>query len=420
MLDFETSLARLAIALAIGLLIGLERGWSSREEKEGGRAAGIRTHALSGLLGGVSGQLSSLTDPSVLGLAFLAFALVTGLFHWAEMRVDRSVSATGAVASLLGFALGAYAVLGDPTIAAAAAVASVLLLALKQPLHGWLKRLEWIDIRAVLILTTMTFLFLPILPDQALDPWGALNPAQIWRYAIFICAISFSGYIVTHIFGARTGITIAALAGGIVSSTATTLSLARFARSDPGTSRLAAGGALLSGAVMAARVLLITSTLAPSLLSGIAAPLLTAMAVQLLIGGLYLNQSEAAQTPPMNLHNPFDLVSAFQLAALIGFILLVTAITLQYLGEQALLALAALSGIADVDAITLSLAEMADGAEKPQTLMLGILIAASTNAVTKIAISAFVGGRSLGLWFGLGTLAAVASGGLILILWPIG
>jgi uncharacterized membrane protein (DUF4010 family) len=122
----------------------------------------------------------------------------------------------------------------------------------------------------------------------------------------------------------------------------------------------------------------------------------------------------------MNLHNPFDLVSAFQLAALIGFILLVTAITLQYLGEQALLALAALSGIADVDAITLSLAEMADGAEKPQTLMLGILIAASTNAVTKIAISAFVGGRSLGLWFGLGTLAAVASGGLILILWPIG
>ena len=420
MLDFETSLARLAIALAIGLLIGLERGWSSREEKEGGRAAGIRTHALSGLLGGVSGQLSSLTDPSVLGLAFLAFALVTGLFHWAEMRVDRSVSATGAVASLLGFALGAYAVLGDPTIAAAAAVASVLLLALKQPLHGWLKRLEWIDIRAVLILATMTFLFLPVLPDYALDPWGALNPAQIWKYAIFICSISFSGYIVTHIFGARTGITIAALAGGIVSSTATTLSLARFARSDPGTSRLAAGGALLSGAVMAARVLLITSTLAPSLLSGIAAPLLTAMAVQLLIGGLYLNQSEAAQTPPMNLHNPFDLVSAFQLAALIGFILLVTAITLQYLGEQALLALAALSGIADVDAITLSLAEMADGAEKPQTLMLGILIAASTNAVTKTAISAFVGGRSLGLWFGLGTLAAVASGGLILILWPIG
>lgn len=420
MLDFETSLARLAIALAIGLLIGLERGWSSREEKEGGRAAGIRTHALSGLLGGVSGQLSSLTDPSVLGLAFLAFAIVTGLFHWAEMRVDRSVSATGAVASLLGFALGAYAVLGDPTIAAAAAVASVLLLALKQPLHGWLKRLEWIDIRAVLILATMTFLFLPVLPDYALDPWAALNPAQIWKYAIFICSISFSGYIVTHIFGARTGITIAALAGGIVSSTATTLSLARFARSDPGTSRLAAGGALLSGAVMAARVLLITSTLAPSLLSGIAAPLLTAMAVQLLIGGLYLNQSEAAQTPPMNLHNPFDLVSAFQLAALIGFILLVTAITLQYLGEQALLALAALSGIADVDAITLSLAEMADGAEKPQTLMLGILIAASTNALTKIGISAFIGGQSIALWFGLGTLTAVGSGAIMLILWPLG
>ena len=418
--DFETPLARLAIALAIGLLIGLERGWSSREEKEGGRAAGIRTHALSGLLGGVSGQLSSLTDPSVLGLAFLAFALVTSLFHWAEMRVERSVSATGAVAGLLAFALGAYAVLGDPTIAAAAAVASVILLALKQPLHGWLKRLDWVDIRAVLILTTMTFLFLPVLPDHALDPWGALNPAQIWRYAIFICAISFSGYIATRIFGTRTGITIAALTGGIVSSTATTLTLARFARSDPGTSRLAAGGALLSGAVMAARVLLITSTLAPALLSGIAAPLLTAMAVQLLIGGLYLNHGEPAQTPPMNLHNPFDLLSAFQLSALIGFILLVTAITLQYLGESALLALAAVSGIADVDAITLSLAGMADGAAEPQTLMLGILIAASTNALTKIGISAFIGGQSIALWFGLGTLIAVGSGAAVLILWPLG
>lgn len=418
--DFETPLTRLAIALAIGLLIGLERGWSSREEKEGARAAGIRTHALSGLLGGVSGKLSSLTDPSVFGLAFLAFALVTSLFHWSEMRVERSVSATGAVAGLLAFALGAYAVLGDPTTAAAAAVASVILLALKQPLHGWLKRLEWIDIRAVLVLATMTFLFLPVLPDYALDPWNALNPAQIWKYAIFICAISFSGYIATRIFGARTGISLAALAGGIVSSTATTLSLARFARSDPKTSRLAAGGALLSGAVMAARVLLITFTLAPSLLSGISAPLLTAMIVQMLIGWRYLYHHETTPSPPLHLQNPFDLVSALQLAALIGFILLVTAITIQYLGENALLALAALSGIADVDAITLSLAGMADGAAVPQTLMAGILLATATNAVTKIAISAFVGGRSLGLWFGLGTLAAGASGGLVLIFWPLG
>ena len=114
-----------------------------------------------GLPGGVTVLLSSLTDPSVFGLAFLAFALVTSLFHWSEMRVERSVSATGAVAGLLAFALGAYAVLGDPTTAAAAAVASVILPALQQPLHGWLKRLDWVDIRSVLRLALIARLRLP-------------------------------------------------------------------------------------------------------------------------------------------------------------------------------------------------------------------------------------------------------------------
>ena len=191
----DLPLIRLAIALAIGLLIGLERGWSARDEQEGERAAGLRTHAISGLLGGVTALVGQLTTPFLIGLVFIGFAGVTAVFHWMESKDEHNFSATGAVAGMMAFLLGAYAVIGDPEIATAAATATVVLLALKSTLHSWLKRLEWIEIRAVLILITMTFLFLPLLPERTIDPWDTINPARVWELAIFVCAISFLGYM---------------------------------------------------------------------------------------------------------------------------------------------------------------------------------------------------------------------------------
>src|SRR5262245_49144556 len=165
---------RLAVALAIGLLIGLERGWQLREEAEGERTAGLRTYALTGLLGGICGALSSLSSPLVLAAALLSFAGAFTLFSWFEAVSDNDFSVTGVVAALLTFVLGAYAVVGNQTVAVAAAVAMAILLALKKPLHTWLRRLSWLEIRAALILLAMSFLLLPLLPDRAIDPWGAL------------------------------------------------------------------------------------------------------------------------------------------------------------------------------------------------------------------------------------------------------
>ena len=140
----DLPLTRLAIALAIGLLIGLERGWSARSEKEGERAAGLRTHAISGLLGGVTALVGQLTTPLLIGFVFVGFSGVTALFHWLESQDEHNFSATGVVAGMMAFMLGAYAVLGIPEIAIAAATATVILLALKSTLHGWLQTLEWI------------------------------------------------------------------------------------------------------------------------------------------------------------------------------------------------------------------------------------------------------------------------------------
>jgi hypothetical protein len=125
----DLPLSRLAIALAIGLLIGLERGWSARTEKEGERAAGLRTHAISGLLGGITALVGQLTTPLLLGFVFLGFAGVTALFHWLESQDEHNFSATGVVAGMMAFMLGAYAVLGTPEIAIAAATATAVLLA---------------------------------------------------------------------------------------------------------------------------------------------------------------------------------------------------------------------------------------------------------------------------------------------------
>ncbi len=161
------------VALAIGLLIGLERGWRQREEAEGERTAGFRTYTLAALLGGVSAALASDAGPVFLGFSFFAFSLGFSAFAWLEARAERNFSVTGVVAAMLTFALGAYAVLGEVQVAVAGGVAVTLMLALKQPLHSWLRTLTWIEIRAALTLLAMTFLALPLLPDRPVDPLRA-------------------------------------------------------------------------------------------------------------------------------------------------------------------------------------------------------------------------------------------------------
>jgi uncharacterized membrane protein (DUF4010 family) len=176
-------LARLAVALGIGLLAGLERGWKLRHEADRGRAAGFRTFALAGLAGGVAAALAAALDGLVFPAAFIGFAAVFGAFHWMEARADNDLSATSAVAGLATFLLGGLALAGDVRAAAAAAVAMTVLLALREPLHRWVASLRWEEIRAVLVLLAMTCLLLPVLPDRAIDPWGRSirSRSGFWR-----------------------------------------------------------------------------------------------------------------------------------------------------------------------------------------------------------------------------------------------
>lgn len=410
----DTSLLlRLVVALAIGLLIGLERGWQQREEEEGERTAGLRTFTLVSVLGALSAVLASHTGPIVLGLSFLGFALSFAAFAWLEAKTEQNFSVTGVVAALITFALGAYAVLGDLQIAIAAGVTVMLILALKQPLHSWLRRLTWLEIRSVLILLAMTFLALPLLPNKTIDPWDTINPSEIWLLAIIIAAISFAGYVAIRIMGSQAGVALAALAGGLASSTATTVTLARMAREHPAASPLLAAGVLLSGAVMVARVMAVASALNPALLLPLAWPLGAAGLVLVAISGaLFFTYGKGSEEhPQLEITNPFDLGTAVKLAALIAVISLLAKIVRTYLGDAGLTALAALSGIADVDAITLSLARLSHQDITIGTAALGIGSAVAVNTLVKAGMTFSLGTGKAG-WIVTGaSLAAIAAGG---------
>jgi uncharacterized membrane protein (DUF4010 family) len=410
-MSLEDLFRRLSVALAIGLLVGLERGWKARDEAAGQRTAGFRTYALTGLLGGVSAVLAAHTSAIVLGAAFVAFTGAFGAFSWLEARSEKSFSVTGVVAGMLTFGLGAFAVLGELRVAIAAAVAATVLLALRQPLHGWLRRISWEELRAVLILLAMSFLLLPVLPDRAIDPWESVNPAEIWLLAIIIAALSFAGYIAVKLMGDQAGIALAALAGGLASSTATTLTFARLAKEHAEASTLLAGGALLSGSVMFARILVVVAALNAALLPLVAWPIGAAGLVMLACGGwLVWRQAEGSgHKPLLKLSNPFELGTALKLAGFIAIISVLAKIVSETIGNAGVFIVAAVSGLADVDALTLSMTRLSPASVPAATAALAIAIAAGVNTVVKAAMATTVGTARMGAIMGAVSAVALAA-----------
>ncbi|WP_287884672.1 MULTISPECIES: MgtC/SapB family protein [Paracoccus] len=403
-------LSRLAVSLAIGLLVGLERGWRTRDEREHQRAAGLRTFALAGLTGGATGVLALDYGGVVIGIVFCGFALVFAAFQWLESRLDRDVSATSAVAGMLVFLLGALAVTGPLVPAVAAAVAMTLLLAGREHLHRWVAALSWAEIRAILTLAAMSFLLLPVIPDRSIDPWDAVNLREIWLLAILIAGISFVGYVAVRVFGDRLGIVVMAAAGGLASSTATTLAFARLGKAEPGAARLLAAGILISGIVMLVRVGVVTVGLNRALLGHLALPLAAAAVV--MAGGaaaILLRRRQAQAGPVLPINNPLAVGTALKIAGFIAAVLLAAEILRRQYGDVGVLIIAAISGIADVDAVSISMARLGGGDLAVPVAAQAILIAVAVNTVSKAVLAGLVGGRRIGITVaGLSALALAA------------
>jgi uncharacterized membrane protein (DUF4010 family) len=219
----------LGLALAIGLLIGLERGWKYRDQEAGTRTAGIRTYALIGMLGGVWGALTPVLGSAPMAAAGLAFAAAFILFQWREAVARNEYSVTSTIVGLVVFSLGAFAVIGDRTLAAGAGVATLVILAARDNLHEFLKALTWPELRSAVVLLAMTFLLLPILPDRTVDPWNAVNPHELWLMTVSIAGLGFAGYVAVRLFGTERGLVVSSAAGAVISSTTVTLTHSRLA-----------------------------------------------------------------------------------------------------------------------------------------------------------------------------------------------
>ncbi|MGV8985677.1 MAG: MgtC/SapB family protein [Cypionkella sp.] len=404
--------SRLAAALAIGLMVGMERGWQSRDGVGDSRAAGLRTFGLSGLMGGICGLLSATLGTQIVGFAFVAFTAAFGAFSWLEAKAINGVSATTLIAGMLTFLLGTLAVVGDVTIAIAAAVSMTVLLALRTQLHSWIATVTWQEIRAALILMVMSFLLLPVLPDRTIDPWNTVNLHEVWLLAIMMALISFMGYIAVRIFGDKLGIIVTAAAGGLASSTATTLTLARLGRDQPGAVNLLSGGIMISGAIMAVRVGVIASILNPALLPLLLLPLATAFLTMAMMAGIYVlvigGKKADTSTSQLAIKNPLEVATSLKLAAFIVVVMLAAELVQRAWGAGGVLAVAAMSGVADVDAITLSMARMTT---QDQLATQAILLAVAVNTASKATMAAWFGGLAVGLRVWLASAMAIAAAG---------
>jgi uncharacterized membrane protein (DUF4010 family) len=347
-------------ATAVGLLIGIERGWKLRSVAPGERVAGVRTFTLLGILGGLAGLIGAEGRNAVVSGALLAGAvsvLAIGYFHKAVG--DGRPDATTPIAALITLALAFFAA-RSPALSIAGASLVTLVLALRRETHRFVARMEAEDVKALARFAVIAGAILPFLPDGDYGPYGALNPQKLWLVVVLVTGFSFIGYVANRIFGTRHGTIATALIGGAYSSTAVTQSLSqRLGTADGGSAETA--GIALASAVMYLRVLLVVAVLATSVVGPfariIAPPLLVAAAAGLWLMRKATDSKDAA--PP---GNPIAMLPA------LGFLLFVAlaAIAARWaegrFGQQGIATLILIMGSLDVDAAVVTIGGLKPGA----------------------------------------------------------
>jgi uncharacterized membrane protein (DUF4010 family) len=416
--DVLEILGRLGVALAIGLLIGFERGWKERDLPEGRRIAGFRTFGVLGILGGGGAILAESYGGLVLAAVILAVAGVFAVAQWFEFR-DASgadLSITTSIAALTTLALGSLAGSGYLAAAGSAAVVLALLLGFKPEMHAFLKKVNRPELLATLRLLLISLVALPILPDQGYGPWQALNPYKLWLLVVLVAGISYVGYFAGKIVGDRRGIMLTGLLGGLVSSTATTLALARQSRSRPTESVLLAAGILFSLAMMLPRTLLIAAVILPGALKTLSLPLLLSACAALGFAFLFNRKrgagAELAEHTDQQ-RNPLELGAAFQLAGIMGVFILAAQAIREWYGQTGLYGIAVLLGLVDIDAVTVSIGTMAGRGDVEGAIAVNaLLIALATNTLVKPALAVVAGSQRTALYVTgavVGVLAVLAA-----------
>ncbi len=420
--SYENHIA-LATALAVGLLIGLERQ-QSRDDRKGSSIAGVRTYPIFALVG----ALATLLEPASMWLPLIAllgvFALVA-ISYAADVRrstegEDHGV--TTEISVIATYLLGALATskgVMEPmadrlVLVAMLGVAITFLLSSKVYFHTLADKVSRDDFYATVKFLIVAVIVLPLLPDRDMGPLGAINPRHLGIMVVTISGLSFIGYVAMRWLGAKRGLLLGAALGGLVSSTAVTLSFAGRTKAEPRLAPVAAGAIAIAWTIMLARVAVLVALIDPGLLRTLAIPL-GAMIAASLLGLLLTFRRTDGDDAELELKNPFELGSAVKVSLMFGVVLLATKAATEYFGSQGLYLTAALGGTTDVDAVTLSSARLAHADTVTAFVAtVAISIAIAANTIIKTCLAGGIGGWVLGKRVAVvgGLVIAAGGGGL--------
>lgn len=413
----------LGISLSLGMLVGLQR------ERSESVIAGLRTFPLITVLGTLAAMLDQACQASgwILGagmLAVIATVSVTNLHRLRQSTADYGM--TTEVAILVMYAVGAYLVMGERVVGVAIGASVAILLQFKPELHGIAARLGDQDLRAIMTFALITCIVLPVLPNRTYElvpPFDVLNPFEIWMMVVLMVGISLTGYLVFKFFGHNAGIILGGVLGGAISSTATTLSYSKRARSDHQSAPLASVVISIASSVVFVRVLIEMFAVAPQHFSQLAPPLMVMMISGVVAAGFAWWWVQTAPPAAADQRNPTELRSAVLFAALYAGVLLALSAVKTYLGGRGLYGVALLSGLTDMDAITLSTSRMvragsgADGIAASQGWRL-IAVATMANLVFKWCMAASIGPKSMRRQLAFLFAVPLATGLLLIFFWP--
>ena len=405
---------KLGISLGLGLLVGLQR------QHEKSELAGIRTFPLFTLFGSVAALLSQEFGGWILAAGVISVATLVAIANILKRKNPHfDPGLTTEAAALLMFVVGAYVILGDGTVAIAIGATTAVLLHLKETLHRIVERIGEKDLKAIMQFVVILLIILPILPNETYGPYEVLNPHNIWLMVVLIVGISLLGYFAYKIFGGRAGTILGGILGGLISSTATTVSYARRSKESNTSASLAAMVIFIATIVSVARIITEVAVVAPKTAPTVLPPLAALLILMLVVGGItYLFSKKGHQDMPEQ-GNPAQFKTALVFGAIYALVILATAFAKDQLGNKGLFIVAIISGLTDVDAITLSTARLMNiGNLDEQNGWRVILVAALSNLVFKGMLVGFLGNSNVfgrvAVLFGI----VLAGGLLVLWLWP--
>ncbi|WP_411766651.1 MgtC/SapB family protein [Winogradskyella sp. A3E31] len=416
---YYDDLITLAIAFGLGLLVGLQR------EKTDNHMAGVRTFTLISLLGVMSGFLTREYDnPFILPALGLAIAFMLMMANYIKLKKlnEPDIGQTTEVAALLMFALGAYLVLGSQLIGVLVGASLAILLYVKEHLHGFIDKLKQKDLSAIMTLVGISLVILPILPNETYGPYDVINPKNIWLMVTLIVGISVVGYFIYKFVGKKVGLISNGILGGLISSTATTVSYARKTADNTSISKLAVFVIVTASAISFVRILFEVGIVIPNHLGKIALPIIAVVLIMALICIVLfylINKQDSENDKMPEPDNPAQFKSALIFGFLYAFILLAVAFTKEKFGNSALYVISIISGLTDVDAITLSLSQLIkEGNLKATFGWKLILLAGLSNILFKGVMAIVLGAKNITKWIVISFGITIISGLLIIWLWP--